>query len=102
MTVSSISRLVAACAAAVTLAAGGASADPRPFAPALSCGALQDLVAARGAAVISTSRTTYDRFVSDSRGCYRTQVTEPAWIRSADDRRCFIGYTCREYARDDL
>ncbi len=73
----------------------------RPFAPAMSCAALRSLVEERGAVVISTSPTTYDRFVADSRSCERTQRLEPAWIRSADQADCGVGYTCREYMRDD-
>lgn len=92
---------VLAALAAALLGAPTAAAAQRPFAPQLPCQRLQDIVAARGAAVISTSRTTYDRFVHDRRGCYRTQVTEPAWVRSADDDQCFIGYTCKEFDRDD-
>ncbi|MGA0532463.1 hypothetical protein [Hansschlegelia sp. KR7-227] len=85
-----------ACAAAT-----GAEAAKRPYAPALSCKALQGVVAQRGAVVISTGANTYDRFVRDDRGCQSGEVTKPAWIRSADRPECFIGYTCRQYMRDD-
>jgi hypothetical protein len=74
----------------------------RPFAPAMSCRALTGMIKQNGAVVLSTSRTTYDRYVADRRYCERTEVTRPAWIASSDSDQCFIGYTCREHMRDDL
>lgn len=84
---------VAACVAATAAQAA------RPFAPAASCAALNALVEQRGGVVLSTSRTTYDRYVSDGRFCQRTEVTRPAWIVSSDNPECFIGYTCQEHVR---
>jgi hypothetical protein len=78
-----------------------AAAAARPYAPKMSCRSLQSMMAARGAVVVSTGPDLYDRFVKDSRYCERTQRTEAAWIKSADNPECFIGYTCREYMRDD-
>jgi hypothetical protein len=72
----------------------------RPYAPQLSCDALKEIVESRGAAVISTGPSTYDRFVHGGQYCERTQVTEPAWIPSADQDDCFVGYTCREFNRN--
>ena len=82
-----------------SLAAGAAAA--RPYAPGMSCPAVQSLVRSRGAAVISTGPSTYDRFVSSGRYCQPTEDTEAAWVPTADKRDCFIGYTCREHARDE-
>lgn len=96
------SRPLKICALlAASLSATAAVAQGRPMAPSLSCGSLQRSVERAGAVVISTSRTTFDRFVADGRFCQPTEGTEPAWIVSADRDDCFVGYTCREYSRDD-
>lgn len=92
--------------AALALLACGLAVTPalakRPFAPALSCGALQSMVHRNGGVVISTSPTTYDRFVSDGSYCQQTEITRPAWTTASDDPQCFIGYTCMERMRENL
>jgi hypothetical protein len=95
-TFAQIALVSLACAAAT-----GVQAAKRPYSPALACKALQGLVAERGAVVISTGPNTYDRFVRDARNCQSGEVTKPAWIPSADRPECFVGYTCRQYMRDD-
>lgn len=82
-----------------SMATGAAAA--RPYAPGMACRAVQELIRARGAVVISTGPSTYDRFVSGGRYCEPTEDTEAAWISTADERNCFIGYTCKEHQRDD-
>lgn len=88
-------------AAALAAPTGQALAQSRPYAPGLSCRALAQIVASRGAVVISTSRTTYDRYVANGSFCFPTQVTSPAWVRTADTPNCFIGYTCKEFDIND-
>ncbi|APF36496.1 hypothetical protein IMF23_05015 [Chelatococcus daeguensis] len=88
-------------AASVAAPATQAFAQSRPYAPALTCRALAGIVASRGAVVVSTSRTTYDRYVANGSFCFPTQVTRPAWVRAADTPSCFIGYTCKEFEIDD-
>ena len=85
--------------AACLLAAGAAEA--RPYGPALACARLAAAVQSEGAVVISTGPLTYDRFVSSSGYCERTQETEAAWIPSGDNPQCFVGYTCREHQRGE-
>jgi hypothetical protein len=92
-------RVVLVASAALTATAAMAA---RPVAPAMSCHALTNMVERNGAVVLSTSRTTYDRYVADRRYCERTEITKPAWIVSSDNDECFIGYTCKEYVRDDF
>jgi len=92
--VTALVALLLACAAS-----GAAAA--RPYAPGMACRAVQELIGARGAAVISTSPSTYDRFVSGGRYCEPTEDTEAAWIPTSDKRDCFIGYTCKEHQRDE-
>ena len=79
-------------AALSVLSAAGAQA--RPFVPAMSCGQAAGLVAASGAAVLSTSQTTYDRFVHDRRFCSYGEYLDPAYVQTRDASACFIGYTC--------
>lgn len=88
-------------AAALAAPASQALAQARPYAPGLSCRALVGIVASRGAVVVSTSQTTYDRYVANRSFCYPTQVTRPAWVVAADTPQCFIGYTCKEFEIDD-
>jgi hypothetical protein len=85
--------LRAAILIAALLAAGAAEAQ-RPFTPRLSCAQAQQLVASRGQIVMSTSPTTYDRFVADHRFCPTSYAAEPAWERTADAAQCFIGFRC--------
>ena len=62
----------------------------------MSCAAAQQLVTRQGAIVLRTSATTYNRYVSSRAYCMRTEINEPAFVPAADDRQCFVGYTCRE------
>ena len=62
----------------------------------MSCVAAAQLVTRQGAIVLRTSATTYNRFVVSRAYCMRTEITEPAFVATADNRQCFVGYTCRE------
>jgi hypothetical protein len=62
----------------------------------MTCEAARQLVTRQGAAVLRTSPTTYNRYVSTRASCMSTEITEPAFVPTADERQCFIGYTCRE------
>jgi hypothetical protein len=62
----------------------------------MSCAAARQLVARQGAIVLRTSATTYNRFVVSRAYCMYTEITEPAFVPAADERYCFVGYTCRE------
>jgi hypothetical protein len=85
-----------ACALAFALAAPLAVAQVRPSSPPLTCQAARQIVASQGAAVLSTGRYAYDRYVSSSRFCALGETTEPAWIPTADSAQCFVGYRCRQ------
>ncbi len=86
---------VAHLALAATLVPTGAIAQPRPSTVDLRCAHATAIVAARGAVVLSTGGSTYDRFVSDSRFCTFAQTTVPAWVPAADTPQCFVGYRCK-------
>ena len=82
-------------ALAFSAMATGAQSQQRPFTPGLSCGQAQQIVASRGAAVLSTGTYTYDRFVRDRSFCEINEYTEPAWVPARDTPQCFIGYRCK-------
>lgn len=84
-----------ALAAALALAASGALAQPRPFTPALTCGQVNGIIASRGAVVLSTSQTTYDRFVASRAFCERNEDIRPVWVPTRDTPQCPI-YRCKE------
>jgi hypothetical protein len=79
-----------------SLLAASAIAQPRPSSVTMSCRQAAGLVASRGAVVLGTGGYTYDRFVSDTRFCLRTEMTEAVWIPAADTPQCFVGYRCKE------
>ena len=82
---------------AVALAATStAAAQPRPSSVQMSCRQAAGLVASHGALVLGTGGATYDRFVVDRRFCLRTEMTEAAWVPTADTPQCFVGYRCKE------
>ena len=56
------------------------------------CAVLQSTVARDGAAVVQTAPYLYDRYVS---WCSGHQREEPAYLRTRDTSRCFVGYLCK-------
>lgn len=87
-------------ALAMVLVTGAAVAQQRPYSPDMSCKAIENLVASRGALLIDTGPRSFDRFVNSRQFCYFSQDIEPAWIPAGDDRECFVGYTCKEHDRE--
>lgn len=82
-------------AAAATLALSALSpASARPFAPSMTCDAAAGLVAGQGAVVLSTSPTTYDRYVRGYGFCAHGEYLERAFVQTRDAPACLIGYTC--------
>jgi hypothetical protein len=79
----------------LSLVATAAAAQPRPSTLNMTCGQARAIVASRGAAVLSTGRFTYDRFVSNRNYCEYDEVLEPVWVPTADTPQCPIGYRCR-------
>jgi hypothetical protein len=86
--VKGVAACLALCAASPCLSQG------RPDTTTMSCQAAASLVGARGAIVLSTGPTTYDRYVLDEGFCTRDEITKPAFVPTADNRQCFIGYYC--------
>ena len=88
-------RLILASLTIVPLAAGPALAA-RPDLRRMSCAQAQDMVADRGAVVMTTGRFTYQRFVSHQRYCDRWEGIAPALSATRDKPQCLVGYICRE------
>jgi hypothetical protein len=82
--------------AAMTLAGQGsdALAQSRPLTSRISCNQARGLVAAQGAIVLNTTPLAYDRYVVSAGSCSLGERTEPAWIPTADNPQCPIGYRC--------
>ena len=71
-------------------------AQSRPDTTRMSCAAARALVTQQGGIVLGAGPSIFDRYVSSRAHCLSTQLTEPAFVATADDRQCFVGYTCRE------
>ncbi len=80
---------------ALALTASGAFAQAAQQSLAMTCQAVRQVIASRGAAVIYTEPSAYDRYVSSSQFCAYDEGVEPATIATADTPRCFVGYRCR-------
>ena len=72
------------------------AAQPRPDTNRMTCAAARALVMKQGGIVLGTGPSLFDRYVSSRAYCLSTQLTEPAFVPTTDDRQCFVGYTCRE------
>src|SRR4051794_32066522 len=81
---------------AVALLPSLAAAQPRPDTLAMSCAQVHALVVRAGTFVVGSGPNIYDRYVSGQQFCYPTQYAQDAFVRSADNPQCFIGYRCRE------
>lgn len=95
------SRILLAAALA-TVVAGEAAAQGRPDSLRMSCAGARGLIASRGAVVLGTGPNLYDRYVSSQAFCLPDEVTRPAWVATADNRQCFIGYRCERVDYDEM
>ena len=84
-----------AVVAPLLLMATDAWSQSRPLTTNLSCARAAGIVSAQGAAVLSTGTYTYDRYVSGSNFCGLGETIEPAWVPTADNPQCFVGYQCK-------
>jgi hypothetical protein len=80
---------------ALLLPVGTAAAQTRPSSVSRPCAASQRDVQVNGAIVLGTGGYTYDRFVRDRSFCLVNEVTDPAFVPSADTQACFVGYRCK-------
>lgn len=84
-----LAACLALCAASPCCFAQG-----RPDTTKMSCAAAKDLVTRQHAIVLSTGPTTYDRYVASGAFCQADEIGRPAFVPSADNSQCFIGYYC--------
>jgi hypothetical protein len=73
-----------------------AAAEARPDTSRMTCAAAQALVTKNGAIVLDTGPTLFDRYVSSRASCTSGDLTEPAFVPTADNHQCWIGHTCRQ------
>lgn len=85
---------------AVTLCGATAPAAAQTQSRTFSCAQAAALVQSRGAVVLATSPTLYDRYVRDRTFCVYDQDTRPEWVPTRDNPQCFIGYSCYVPYRD--
>lgn len=69
-------------------------AEARPDTTRMTCNQARNLVGSRGGIVLTTGRSTYDRFVVHRGFCPIGDYIKPAFVRTQDRRSCNIGYTC--------
>lgn len=84
-----------ALALSLCLAASAAVAQTRPSTTTMPCARSAALVQSQGAIVLGTGGYTYDRFVNGSNQCVLGEFADPAYVLSADNPQCFVGYRCR-------
>ena len=77
------------------LATTAVIAQTRPSTPSLPCARVANLVQSQGAIVLGTGVYSYDRFVSGGNFCGINEFPDPAWVSSADNPQCYVGYRCR-------
>lgn len=82
------------------LVGASVAAHARTDARTLSCQAAKDLVYGSGAIVLTTGPNTYDRYVAAQSYCAFPLVAMPAWIATADNPRCAVGFLCTQ-KKDD-
>lgn len=70
------------------------SASARPSVYTMTCAQAQAFVKQHGAVVANTGPQTFERFVTDQRGCDRQQAAWPAYGRTRDNPQCLIGMKC--------
>jgi hypothetical protein len=75
-------------------ASGGAFAQSHPLTTRMSCRAAAGLVHRHGAIVLSTGGQTYDRYVASQSFCATGYYARPAFVRTADNPQCYVGYYC--------
>jgi hypothetical protein len=60
----------------------------------MKCNAAASLVQRSGAIVLATGGQTYDRFVSTETYCPTGYYARAAFVPTADNPQCYIGYYC--------
>ena len=83
------------CAVIAFMSIGsGALAQSHPLTLRMTCYGARQLVSDQGAIVLNTGPTTYDRYIAGNGQCALGEVIDPAWVPTADNPQCPIGYRC--------
>jgi hypothetical protein len=69
-------------------------AQGRPNTLTMSCAAAKNLVTRQHAIVLGTGPDIYDRYVASQGFCQSDEVGRAAFVASADNAQCFIGFYC--------
>jgi hypothetical protein len=77
----------------------GAMAQSEPSTLSMTCVQAKEIVSARGAAVLHTGPTTYDRFVRDDNFCEEDEAAPLSYVRTTDVAECPVGRVCRSQDR---
>jgi hypothetical protein len=77
----------------------GVMAQSEPSTLSMTCAQAKEIVSSRGAVVLHTGPTTYDRFVRDDNFCNKEEAAPLAYVRTADVAECPIGRVCRSQGR---
>lgn len=78
---------------------GSVFAQSRPDLRSLTCDEAVNLVQSKGKVIFTTGDFTYEQIVSTRRYCQPGQVVQTSKLPTVDEKRCWIGYTCRERER---
>ena len=87
------SFLVAFATAALVMATPTLARD-RASTMAMTCKAANALVTQRGAVVLNTGGSTYDRYVRSETRCPTGLYGRAAFVPTRDNPQCHIGYYC--------
>lgn len=89
-------RPIATIVLASALAPLAGAAMARPDVRTMYCADARELVFRKGAIVVTTGDTTYERFVEGQRQCQPfDEIAVPAVAETRDNPECWIGSVCR-------
>ena len=71
-------------------------AQDMPNSLTMSCAATSALVREKGQVVIASGPNVFQQVVSESGACFADHVAVPAWMPTADQSQCLVGYHCQE------
>lgn len=92
-------RLVASLCLAALLG-GPALAAGRPNTRTLTCAAAKALVAREQTVVLASGETAYETVHLDSGICENGESGEPAFMPTADETHCLVGWRCVQRSSD--
>lgn len=83
------------------LGATAAFAQDMPNSLTMSCAATSQLVREKGQVVIASGPNIYRQFNAEPGACFAEQMAVPAWIPTADQSQCLVGYRCEDRTDDN-